>query len=91
MNSFKKKRVILHRYYLSGLLVSLLYLSIAIPLLIIYHNIWSVILCVLLYFIMVIPLARVISKKIIGSVLFNELDAQTFQEIMNDKHLLPHL
>ena len=26
MNSFKKKRVILHRYYLSGLLVSLLYL-----------------------------------------------------------------
>ena len=44
MNSFKKKRVILHRYYLSGLLVSLLYLSIAIPLLIIYHNIWSVIL-----------------------------------------------
>lgn len=91
MNSFKKKRVILHRYYLSGLLVSLLYLSIAIPLLIIYHNIWSVILCVLLYSIMVIPLVRVISKKIIGSVLFNELDAQTFQEIMNDKHLLPHL
>ena len=91
MDSFTKKRVVLRRYYFRGLLVSLLYLAIAVPLLIIYHNIWAFILCFLLYFIMVIPLVRIISKKIIGSVLFNELDAQTFQEIMNDKHLLPHL
>jgi len=69
----------------------MLYISFVVLCIYVYPNIWSSVFCTILY-IPVKIFIRISANKTIASVLFNDLNAQQFHQIItNNKHFLPPL
>ena len=87
----KKSSKIFQRYILSSLFVLTLYIGVVVLVAGIYHNLWSLLICVVLYFPVKI-LIKILANKIIGSILFDNLDAPKFQQVISDnKYFVPPL
>lgn len=79
------------QYYLRCLIIFMLYISFVVLCIYVYPNIWSAVFCTILY-IPVKIFIRISANKTIASVLFNDLNAQQFHQIItNNKHFLPPL
>lgn len=87
----KESNKIFQRYILSSLFVLTLYIGAVVLVTCLYHNLWSFLICLVLYF-PVKVLIRVLANKIIGSILFDNLDALKFQQVISDnKYFVPPL
>ena len=90
MQSTSHKSVF-RKYYLACLLILLIYISFVVFCICVYPNIWSVIFCTILYLPVKIFI-RISANKTIASVLFRDLNAQQFHQIItSNKHFLPPL
>ena len=84
------QKAILRKYYFISIFIVICYFAVFIPCIYIYHNIWSIVFCTALFF-LVKFLIRIVANKTIASVLFVELDAIGFQELIKENNFLPPL